>query len=51
MVETGMEGGTWILIQSKSSIIFITIALNFIDAIKYLGVDGRFEETLTTIME
>jgi hypothetical protein len=41
MVEIGMEGGTLILIQPKSSIVCITTTLNFVDAIKDLGVDGR----------
>jgi hypothetical protein len=34
MVEIGMEGGTLILIQLKSSIVFITIALNFVAVIE-----------------
>jgi hypothetical protein len=51
MVETSMEGGSLIMIQSKSSIIFTTIALSFVVAIEDIGVDGRFEETETTIMK
>ncbi len=51
MVEIGMEGRTLILIQPESSIVFIVTALNLVTTIEDLGVDGRFKEIETTIME
>ncbi len=51
MVEFGMEGGTLILVQSKTIVVPTTTTPSLIATMENLGVDVRVEEIEAITME